>query len=96
MYLKLLCSLISVIVKTALGPRQALRNLSHMFVFPSLLEKISQYWSAFSAEYCRTNPAGGKEQEFFEFTGLFNSSKDKKYCLMCCGMLSAETGKSLF
>lgn len=64
MYLKLLCSLISVIVKTALGPRQALRNLSHMFAFPSLLEKVSQYWSAFSAEYCRTNPAGGKEQEF--------------------------------
>lgn len=54
------------------------------------------------AEYCRTNPAGGKEEElfeyeeFFEFTGFFNSSKDSKYCLMCCGVLSAETGESLF
>lgn len=49
MFLRPLCFLSSVIVKTALWLRQVLRNLSTMFSFPSLLEQVYQYRSAVSS-----------------------------------------------
>lgn len=89
MFLRPHCSLISVIMQTALWLRQVLRNLNNVLSFLSLLEQVSQYWSDVSSGLRWLNTAEltlQEEKVRWKRWGIF---------LVHCASLTAATIKSI-